>query len=306
MAETTTTSEPVVSIIVPVYNSARYIHTSIDSILAQTYTNLEIILVDDGSTDDSPAICDQYAAQDARVHVIHQTNQGEGGARNTGLDAATGDYVMWVDSDDWIDSTWVQYFIDALQVSDADVIITGDGVGTYQHPEALRQFLLNRIVHTMWTSCTKRSVYKGLSFGDHTIGTDVLMQIQVLFKAQSVRVIPRSNGYHYIDNDQSVTRTSSIRTRLGWPKRAEFELDFVRSKAPQMLNCARFDVMRGAAVIYENVKKLNVPADEKQEKRALQSRLRSYVFSGIAHLPLKYMRKNEYLTVLKSIRKLLF
>ena len=93
---------PKVSVIVPVYNAEKYLQECVDSILRQTLTDLELILVDDGSTDSSPAICDRYAEQDARVQVIHKPNGRAASARNAGLRAASGEYVAFVDSDDWI------------------------------------------------------------------------------------------------------------------------------------------------------------------------------------------------------------
>ncbi|MDR3314701.1 MAG: glycosyltransferase, partial [Oscillospiraceae bacterium] len=90
-----------ISVIVPVYNVEPYLPKCLDSIVSQTYANLEIILVDDGSTDASGSICDAYAAKDERVRVIHQANGGVAAARNAGLDAAVGEYIQFVDSDDW-------------------------------------------------------------------------------------------------------------------------------------------------------------------------------------------------------------
>ena len=92
-----------ISVIVPIYNVERYLEKCIDSILAQTYRNLEVILIDDGSKDDSGTICDAYAAADSRVKVIHQQNGGAAAAKNAGLRAATGEYLSFVDADDWID-----------------------------------------------------------------------------------------------------------------------------------------------------------------------------------------------------------
>ena len=92
-----------VSVIVPVYNVAPYLEQCLDSIVNQTYQNLEIILVDDGSTDESGAICDRYAEQDGRIQVVHKENGGLSSARNVGLDKMTGEWVLFVDSDDWIE-----------------------------------------------------------------------------------------------------------------------------------------------------------------------------------------------------------
>lgn len=95
--------QPLLSVIVPVYNAGQYLSQCLDSIIGQTYKNLEIILVNDGSTDGSGAICDEYAHRDGRIRVIHKANGGQGMARNRGLSVATGDYVSFIDSDDWID-----------------------------------------------------------------------------------------------------------------------------------------------------------------------------------------------------------
>lgn len=99
---------PEISIIVPVYKVEKYLHRCADSILAQTFTDFELILVDDGSPDNCGAICDEYAAKDNRVRVIHKANGGVSSARNVGLDAAIGKYIMFCDSDDWTEPFWVE------------------------------------------------------------------------------------------------------------------------------------------------------------------------------------------------------
>ena len=112
---------PLISIIVPVYNVEAYLHQCLQSILDQTYTNLEIIVVDDGSTDHSPAICDHFAALDARVKVIHKKNGGQSAARNIGLDTASGEYIGFVDSDDWIDNDMYETLYNLISQYGADI-----------------------------------------------------------------------------------------------------------------------------------------------------------------------------------------
>ena len=114
-----------ISVIVPVYNVEKYLRRCIDSILAQTYTNLEIILVDDGSPDNCPAICDEYAEKDSRIKVIHQQNGGLSAARNAGLDIATGDYIGFVDSDDYISFEMYEKLLNILMESNSDLSICG-------------------------------------------------------------------------------------------------------------------------------------------------------------------------------------
>jgi len=114
-----------VSICVPIYNTSKYLKRCIDSLIAQTFSNLEIVLVDDGSTDNCGLICDDYAKMDSRVVVVHQKNKGEAAARNTGLHTATGEYVMFIDSDDEYQINAVQLLIDGMKNADVDLVMGG-------------------------------------------------------------------------------------------------------------------------------------------------------------------------------------
>lgn len=117
-------SSPKVSIIVPIYNVAKYLPACLDSILSQTYSNLEIILVDDGSTDNSGQIADNYATKDSRIKVVHQKNRGQSAARNCGLVMATGDFISFIDADDEIKSNFVKKLI-GLYNSDVSLAVCG-------------------------------------------------------------------------------------------------------------------------------------------------------------------------------------
>lgn len=111
-----------ISIIVPVYNVEKYLQICIESIIAQTFTDFELILIDDGSTDNSAAICDEYAKQDDRICVIHKENQGVGAARNQGLDICTGKYICFIDSDDYIEKDYLEYLYNRINVSEYDFV----------------------------------------------------------------------------------------------------------------------------------------------------------------------------------------
>lgn len=117
--------EELVSIVVPVYNVEEYLNECVKSLVNQTYTNLEIILVDDGSTDSSPDLCEQWAKKDKRIRVIHKRNAGAGMARNTGMDNAHGKYMFFIDSDDYIDITTVEKCVQSAQGSNSDVVLFG-------------------------------------------------------------------------------------------------------------------------------------------------------------------------------------
>lgn len=114
-----------VSIIVPVYNVSKYLARCLESLITQTYKNLEIIVVDDGSTDGSSPICDFYEKKDSRIKVIHKLNEGLGEARNTGLEAGTGSYVMFVDSDDFVEKNAVSEMLEIIQYYNADMCMAG-------------------------------------------------------------------------------------------------------------------------------------------------------------------------------------
>lgn len=114
---------PKISVIVPVYNVEKYLRQCLDSILAQTFTDFELLLIDDGSPDTSGTICDEYAALDSRVRVFHKENGGVSAARNVGLDNARGEYVTFSDSDDWMETNWLQCMVEAMEGT--DMVISG-------------------------------------------------------------------------------------------------------------------------------------------------------------------------------------
>lgn len=113
---------PIISVIVPAYNAEKYLRRCINSILAQTFTDFELLLIDDGSTDQSGEICDEYADKDARIKVFHKANGGVSSARNVGLDNAVGEYICFCDADDWVDRTWLENFCDKLP---CDMVVQG-------------------------------------------------------------------------------------------------------------------------------------------------------------------------------------
>jgi glycosyltransferase involved in cell wall biosynthesis len=129
--------QPLISIIVPVYKVEKFLSKCVDSILNQTYRNIEIILIDDGSPDNSPAICDEYAEKDNRIKVIHQRNAGLAGARNAGLAICRGEYIAFVDSDDYIEPNMMEAMLNAAVNNDCDIVRCNcatikDGVRTEQ------------------------------------------------------------------------------------------------------------------------------------------------------------------------------
>lgn len=168
-----------ISVIIPVYNVQPYLKQCIESIINQTYKNLEIILVDDGSTDESGSICDSYALQDKRIRVIHQENMGLSSARNTGIDSANGDFISFIDSDDYVDPDLYQILHDKVVEYNLDIISFRSSINKggklytpkrykgeftiYQGKEILENALKNDDV-CVWNKLYKRSVIGNIRF----------------------------------------------------------------------------------------------------------------------------------------------
>ena len=164
-----------VSVIVPVYKVEDYIRECIDSILAQTYSDFELILVDDGSPDNCGRICDGYAKRDNRIKVVHKVNGGLTSARNAGLEVAKGEWIMHVDGDDWIEPDMIESLIEAAQITGADMVIGdfvkyGPSAGYNRLPtwsSDKKKSMTNYIAYvmtTIWGSIAKRSLY-----ADHSL-----------------------------------------------------------------------------------------------------------------------------------------
>ena len=173
------TDQPLLSVIIPVYKAERSLRRCVDSLLCQLYTNLEIWLVDDGSPDGSPAICDDYAARDRRVHVIHQPNQGAFAARNAGLDAAAGALIGFVDADDWLEPNMYETLYALLRDTAADIAqcemvndgayqqmrsVTLGGPVTYRREQLTEAMFRNEISHNLMNKLYRAEIWKGFHF----------------------------------------------------------------------------------------------------------------------------------------------
>ena len=210
-----------ISVIVPVYNVEAYVAKCIESIQNQSYQHLEIILVDDGSTDDSGDICDQYAAYDDRIKVIHQENGGISAARNTGIEAANGDYIAFVDSDDYIAPNMYEDMLHILKDNDLDIlectafrdkdgtIIEGCNDGSleiFNRHEALKMAMHDCFI-AVWSQMYKRSAIGDVRFPVGRKFEDTA--VSYLFIANTNRVGHINRCYYYYRlNPNSITQTS--------------------------------------------------------------------------------------------------
>lgn len=212
---------PLISVIIPVYNVETQLRKCVDSILAQTYPNIEIILVDDGSTDNSAAVCDSYDFDD-RVKVIHKSNGGLSSARNAGIDASKGDYIGFVDSDDFT----APYMYEELyrSVKDKDRVIGCIGISAIDENNTITEYssreaeeiqdkikyLRDLLLFTGDASaCSKlfpSSVFFRNRFKEERLNEDVLFMFESAESYDEIRYIPK-NGYYYFSRSGSITRS---------------------------------------------------------------------------------------------------
>ena len=220
---------PLISVIVPIYNAENYLHRCLDSILAQTLTDFELILVNDGSTDCSGKICDEYALKDNRIKVIHKSNGGVASARQMGVDNALGNYTIHADPDDWVEPTMLEELYKKAIEKDADIVICDFYVQTCntcitrtqriseESSEATLLALLSHKLHgSLWNKLIRLECYKkfnirfveGLNFCE-----DYLVCIKML--KNDIKVAYLNKAFYYYDqftNDNSITRKYTLDT----------------------------------------------------------------------------------------------
>lgn len=208
-----------ISVIVPVYNTEKYLHRCVDSILAQTFTDFELLLIDDGSTDSSGAICDEYAQKDSRVRVFHKENGGVSSARNLGLDKAKGKWVTFVDSDDWIKESFLnKLYIN--EIESVDIVISYANYvgkpnyknyieGKYKIELVELLFLHNDLAWqtSPWAKLYKTEICRDIRFkeGMH-IGEDLVFLYSYLMKCKYFYVFKLTDYNYLIDDNLTLTR----------------------------------------------------------------------------------------------------
>ena len=214
---------PIISIIIPIYNTEKYLPKCLDSIITQTYTNWEAILVDDGSTDKSGKICDEYAAKDKRFNVIHQNNGGVSVARQTGLDNAAGDYIIHCDPDDWIEPTMLENMLNCALSHKVDMVICDtiahmdNSIITSHHniknpikAKKLQDEIINLRIHgALWNKLIRRKCIENITFTPSNISycEDELFLVRLLNKEISIRYLPKGL-YHYVHHKNSLSSPS--------------------------------------------------------------------------------------------------
>lgn len=246
-----------ISVIVPVYNVEKYLDKCIESIVNQTYKDLEIILVDDGSTDSSPKICDEFADKDERIKVIHKANGGVSSARNAGLNCFNGEYVTFIDSDDYIEPNMFELIAEAIKGKDVDLVfireksvnlegktiyINGDsptGKILYFDRKKAEERIIKMQINGMCDKTYKRSLIESIRVLEgKKHGEDLLFNIQVLERVKTVALVDEIL-YSYVSNEDSITHIPfNEHTADGLFFKDETE-KIIKNKFPQYLDLAK-------------------------------------------------------------------
>lgn len=287
---------PLVTVIVPVYKVEKYLGKCVDSILNQTYSNLEIILVDDGSPDNCGALCDNYAIKDKRVIVIHQENKGLSEARNAAIDIASGEYITFVDSDDWIDLNFIEYLSNLLIKEKAQIAVTSlinvfeDGT-TQKNTNESSLIKLNKIealscylFNGYLTPCAcgklyKKDLWDNIRFPAGKLFEDQFTIYKVLEKAETVIFYP-NDFYFYLKREGSIGHTLFSKKSYDLYEAINIQHDYLVKKYPLLKK--DLDV---AKIIWELVFiNMAITSNKTKDILSIIHSLKHFIFSRLSNV----------------------
>ena len=283
---------PLISVIIPVYKVEDYLDRCIKSILSQTFRNFELILIDDGSPDKCPEMCEKWAIKDERIVVIHQKNQGLSAARNLGIRTAKGEFLTFVDSDDWISENMLEVLLELIRKYDADISICDfvrmdkkkdvsvrDKVTekVYNRDEFMNIILKvhsNRTIHYAWGKLYKRKVIDDIHYPVGMLNEDV----EGMFKAaiRSERIAETTSvGYFYFENSDSITRKKFGENFLCLNEVWNRVLKIAEQFAPEYRDKVEFNLMRtDFTILVDMLLYGDKEADKKYESEITEIRSR--------------------------------
>lgn len=254
------------SIIVPVYNVEKYIDKCIQSVLYQTYSNWELILINDGSPDNSPKICENYAEQDYRIKVIHKENGGVASARNMGIEIATGDYITFLDSDDYLHPEFINHLLNLAISNNADIVQCGflkgidkefpilDSKEKINSVDNYDIFLKGFAKIIVWGKIYKKYVIEGLPIPENKLFEDDFITWRWYFNAKKIIVTTRLL-YYYTDNNESTMSNYIKKPRLDFMDAYNERINFFkRINEKSMEDYSRIHFCKALLLTYNNNK----------------------------------------------------
>lgn len=277
-----------VSIIIPVYNSEQYLNRCIESLLNQSYSNLEIIIVNDGSTDKSLSICEKYKENDERIIIIDQDNKGVGEARNTGLKNVTGDYIMWLDSDDYIEKNHIEAFVSNIEEDNYDVAVSLERVNIPKKEnsiEIIKNLLLKKIAPHLWQMIFKKEAVGNICFEDLLVGEDFVFIIDVFLNNNNFCIFEQ-NSYIYTYNEKSITHKNDleIKNKFVEPNKRLLEI-FEKNKLTKYYN---YYMLYVNLLIWKD-------SDNYKELKPLIKKNMQCLISNVPFFELDFMNKKVYI-----------
>jgi len=255
---------PKISVIVPVYKVELYLRQCLDSIIAQTYNNLEIILVDDGSPDACGFICDEYAKKDDRIIVIHKENGGLSDARNIGIDIASGEYLTFIDSDDWIELDMVEFLYDNLENNKADisccnyylaymnstmVLNNYNEIILFEKQEAVKEIFFNKRIHTFfWGKLYKKNIFNYLRLPKSKHYEDIFIMLDILLKTNKI-VVCNVVKYYYRQRKSSIVHRNYTPKMLDLIEAAERNLSIIEENYPNIVEFGNAGLLKAVLIV---------------------------------------------------------
>ena len=288
--------EPLVSVIIPVYKVEKYIRRCIESVQNQTYKNLEIILVDDGSPDNSGAICDEYAEKDTRIKVIHKENGGVSSARNAGLKKAQGDYIGWVDSDDSIEPDYIDKLIYSAVKSQAEIVVANKNIPSnrlIKNDNILKAFLLDKLCRGMPYTLVSRNIFLNEIFKNYSICEDTEMLMRLFEKVKTVCVI-KYDGYNRVIRDDSAVHSINPKNYSDWIDGYIGITQHLKSKHPELGTYCSYRMILEIGVIYNYIRTW-----PRSVKNTIIQRMRSLYIKSIFGIEIHFI-------TLRKIKRILF
>ena len=246
---------PIISVIIPVYKVEKYLDRCINSAVNQTYPNLEIIVVDDGSPDRCPQLCDEWAAKDSRIRVVHKNNGGLSSARNAGLDLCQGEYLCFIDSDDWVSNDMVEVLLKHCQTNQTKLAICGrydiyeelDRQIIGKNPcqdnvidpkTAVSQMLTGKEFDcSAWGKLYHRSLWQNVRFPVGRIYEDIAVLYKVVLTTDRVAIVSKPM-YFYLKRPDSITASSFSEALLDYPYNTRKLLYDIQENQPDLYDCA--------------------------------------------------------------------
>lgn len=298
-----------ISVIIPIYNVEKYLGQCVESILNQTYKNLEVILIDDGSTDNSPTICDNYAKEDERIIVIHQNNQGISNVRNRGVRQAKGKYIFWIDSDDYVSETIIEELWENLVETDADMSICEYTQGSergypfdkiqrgykqiWGYKQGLELIYQNHhfsfVMAASWAKLIKKSLYDGLMYPEGKIFEDIYMSHKMISRCKKI-VYSDHVLYYYYQWPESILGKKLYVEKLDYLGAFEERIHFFNElKLLQLSEQARIQYLHALTWEYSRAK--DILCDKKMT-RHIKKEYRKYYTLGTANKEVKHETKS--------------